>query len=346
VDRLFAASLMLTRGRPDAAMAILDATTVPGAFWSVYWVIRGRSHFDMQHYREAIAAFSSALSSSEQSVAARYSRGLALMYDGQLVNAEQDFSKLIENNPRLPEAWAQRAMVRQSLRKYDEAVSDLDEALKLRPDGSRLRLMRGRLLVSLKKEQEAEADFTYAMQHQPTTALDWISRAISLFDRKPEDGLRDLQQAEKLYGPNPLILQPMAHVLSERLNRPDESIQVLDRLLGNSPRYQKALSGRAVLHARAGRWELARRDVDTLLAMPERRGYDINYQVACVFALMSQKYPEMASEAISWLARAVAGGYGRDIIDTDTDLQPIRGMQDFQMIRRTARILSQQKDQR
>ncbi|MFN7580584.1 MAG: protein kinase domain-containing protein [Planctomyces sp.] len=346
VDRLFAASLMLTRGRPDAAMAILDATTVPGAFWSVYWVIRGRSHFDMQQYREAIAAFSSALSSSEQSVAARYSRGLALMYDGQLLNAEQDFSKLIENNPQLPEAWAQRAMVRQSLRKYDDAVADLDEALKLRPDGSRLRLMRGRLLTTLKKEQQAEADFSYAMQHQPTTALDWISRAISLFDRKPEDGLRDLQQAEKLYGPNPLILQPMAHVLSERLNRPDESIQVLDRLLGSSPRYQKALSGRAVLHARAGRWELAQQDVDTLLAMPERRGNDINYQIACVYALMSQKHPELAQEAISWLARAVAGGYGRDIIDTDTDLQPIRGMQDFQMIRRTARILSQQKDQR
>ena len=57
VDRLFAASLMLQRGRPDAAMAILDATTVPGAFWTVYWVVRGRSHFDMQQYREAIAAF-------------------------------------------------------------------------------------------------------------------------------------------------------------------------------------------------------------------------------------------------------------------------------------------------
>ncbi|MFM7863256.1 MAG: TPR end-of-group domain-containing protein, partial [Planctomycetaceae bacterium] len=147
-------------------------------------------------------------------------------------------------------------------------------------------------------------------------------------------------------GPNPLILQPMAHVLSERLNRSDESIQVLDRLLENSPRYQKALSGRAVLHARGGSWELARKDVETLLAMPERRGNDINYQIACVYALMSQQQPELGAEAISWLARAVAGGYGRDIIDTDTDLQPIRALQDFQMIRRTARILSQPTDQK
>jgi len=346
VDRLFAASLMLTRGRPDAAMAILDATTVPGAFWSVYWVIRGRSHFDMQQYREAVAAFSSALSSSPQSTAARYSRGLALMYDGRLTEAEQDFSQITEQNPRLPEAWAQRAMVRQSLRDYNGAVADLDQSLELRPDGSRLRLMRSKLLTLLKQEQRAEADFNYALQHQPTTALDWISRAVAQFDRSPEDGLADLQRAEQQYGPNPLILQPMAHVLSERLNRSDESVQVLDRLLENSPRYQKALSGRAVLHARGGRWELARKDVDTLLAMPERRGNEINYQIACVYALLSQQQPELGAEAISWLARAVAGGYGRDIIDTDTDLQPIRAMQDFQMIRRTARILSQPLDQK
>ena len=137
-----------------------------------------------------------------------------------------------------------------------------------------------------------------------------------------------------------------SHVLSERLGREADSVAVLDRLLQGSPRYQKALSGRAVLHARAGRWELAKRDVDTLLAMPERRGHEINYQIACTYALMSPEHPELSQDAISWLARAVAGGYGQDIIDTDTDLQPIRDLQDFQMIRRTARILSQQKEQR
>ena len=346
VDRLFAASLMLQRGRPDAAMAILDATTVPGAFWTVYWVVRGRSHFDMQQYREAIAAFSAAISSSERSIAARYSRGLALMYDGQMVGAEEDFSKIIEYYPEIPEAWAQRAMVRESLKNYEAAIADLDQAVLLRPEGSRVRLMRARLLGILKRSAEAEADIAYVQQHQPVAALDWVSRAISKFDREPEGGLKDLQRAEELFGANPLILQPMAHVLSERLNRPDESVTVLDRLLKSKPRYQKALSGRAVLHARAGRWELAKRDVDTLLVMPERRGHEINYQIACTYALMSPEHPELSQDAISWLARAVAGGYGQDIIDTDTDLQPIRDLQDFQMIRRTARILSQQKEQR
>ncbi|MFY8059480.1 MAG: tetratricopeptide repeat protein, partial [Planctomycetaceae bacterium] len=241
---------------------------------------------------------------------------------------------------------AQRSMVRQSLGNLDGAVADLDQALLLKPYASRMRLMRGRILKLLKRDGEAEADFQWAMQSPPAAALDWVSRAIFQFDRQPEAGLKDLQQAEKLYGPIPMILQPMAHVLSERLGREEDSVAVLDRLLVGSPRYQKALSGRAVLHARAGRFELAKKDVDTLLAMPERRGHDINYHIACTYALMSPSQPLLASEAISWLARAVAGGYGRDIIDTDTDLQPIRGMQDFQMIRRTARILSQQKDQR
>jgi hypothetical protein len=41
-----------------------------------------------------------------------------------------------------------------------------------------------------------------------------------------------------------------------------------------------------------------------------------------------------------WLARAVAGGYGGDLLDTDPDLQAVRHLMDFQMIRRTAGILA------
>lgn len=346
IEKLFLAAVMLKRGRPDVSMTVLDETTVPGAFWTVYWGLRGRSYYELQQYREAVSAFSAALSVSEDNLNARFSRALALMHNGQLGESESDFTFIINQHPEVSEAWAQRSMVRQSLGNLDGAVADLDQALLLKPDASRMRLMRGRILKLLKRDGEAEADFQWAMQSPPAAALDWVSRAIFQFDRQPEAGLKDLQQAEKLYGPIPMILQPMAHVLSERLGREEDSVAVLDRLLVGSPRYQKALSGRAVLHARAGRFELAKKDVDTLLAMPERRGHDINYHIACTYALMSPSQPLLASEAISWLARAVAGGYGRDIIDTDTDLQPIRGMQDFQMIRRTARILSQQKDQR
>jgi len=346
IERLFLAAVLLKRGRPDVSMTVLDATTVPGAFWTVYWGLRGRSHYELQQYREAVAAFSAALSVSEENLNARFSRALALMSNGQLAASAEDFSFIIQRYPQLSEAWAQRAMVRQAQGDTTGAVLDLDQALSLNPNASRMRLMRGRILRLLKRDQEAESDFQWAIQNEPNAVLDWVSRAISQFDRAPEEGLRDLQKAEKRYGPLPVILQPMAHVLSERLGREDESIMVLDRLLVRSPRYQKALSGRAVLHARGGRWELARKDVETLLAMPERRGNDINYQIACVYALMSQQQPEQGAEAISWLARAVAGGYGRDIIDTDTDLQPIRALQDFQMIRRTARILSQPTDQK
>ena len=80
--------------------------------------------------------------------------------------------------------------------------------------------------------------------------------------------------------------------------------------------------------------------MDTLLKLPEPRTAQINYQIACALALVSESQPELQQEALVWLARAVAGGYGGDLLDTDPDLQPIRTLLDFQMIRRTAKILA------
>ena len=338
--KLFYAVGLMERHQPEKALDVLSRTSVVESLGPFYWMLRGRCQYELSQYREAVASFSAVLSQAENVEAARMIRGYALMRQGKFAEAEADFSEMVRRNPELVGGYVQRAEARQKQGRNEESLEDLNKAVGLQPKSSRIRLTRMQLLKKMQRLQQAEQDLEYVMQNEPVTAEDWNARALARLPGAPDEALKDLQEAERLFGPVPVVLQNMAHVLSEHLERESESIAVLDRLIEKSPRYQKALSGRAVLHGRAGDVERTQQDVDTLLALPELRTAQINFQIACALALISKDQPRTQQEAMVWLARAVAGGYGGDLLDTDPDLQAVRHLMDFQMIRRTAGILA------
>jgi tetratricopeptide (TPR) repeat protein len=335
----YAFGLMLNH-QPEKALDLLNRIPVPESLGPFYWMLRGRCQYGLAQYREAEASFSAVLSLADGVDSARMGRGYALLRRGKFTEAESDFSEVLRRGPEFTDGYVQRAEARQRLGRDQDALADLNRAIELKPDSSRIRLMRMKLLRTLERTAEADQDFDFVMQNDPMTVEDWHSRAVARLPGNPEEALKDLQAAEKLFGSVPLILQTMAHVLSERLHRESDSIAVLDRILEQNPRYQHALSGRAVLNARAGNRDRAKGDVETLLKLPEPRTAQINYQIACALAMVSEDQVDIQQQALVWLARAVAGGYGGDLLDTDPDLQPIRQLSDFQMIRRTAKILA------
>ena len=337
---LFYAFGLMLHHQPEKALDLLSGISVPESLGPFYWMLRGRCQFGLAQYREAEASFSAVLSLADGVDSARMGRGHALLRRGKITEAEADFSEVLRRDPEFAEGYVQRADAWRRLGRDQDALADLNRAIELKPDSSRIRLMRMTLLRRLKQTAEADQDFNFVMQNDPVTAEDWHDRAVARLPENPEEALKDLQKAENLFGPMPMILQTMAHVLSERLHRELDSIAVLDRVLEQNPRYQKALSGRAVLYARAGNRDRTKSDVDTLLKLPEPRTSQINYQIACALALVSESQPELQQQALVWLARAVAGGYGGELLDTDPDLQLIRQLSDFQMIRRTAKILA------
>ena len=48
------------------------------------------------------------------------------------------------------------------------------------------------------------------------------------------------------------------------------------------------------------------------------------YQVGCIYALTSKTNAEDKKEAFHLLWSAVKGGFGLDLLDTDSDLDPLR----------------------
>ncbi|WP_395014743.1 tetratricopeptide repeat protein [Dongia sp.] len=89
-------------------------------------------------------------------------RGLIAMESGDLAEAERNFSLSIAADPRLADAWANRATIRFRQRDAEAALQDLDHALVLREDAETL-YNRGRVLESLERRREAIIDYRRAL---------------------------------------------------------------------------------------------------------------------------------------------------------------------------------------
>jgi hypothetical protein len=57
-----------------------------------------------------------------------------------------------------------------------------------------------------------------------------------------------------------------------------------------------------------------------------------HYQAARVYALTSALHEPDAAKALEYLALALRGGYGFDLLATDPDLRPLHGSPDFTRI--------------
>src|SRR5262249_32589298 len=61
------------------------------------------------------------------------------------------------------------------------------------------------------------------------------------------------------------------------------------------------------------------------------------YQVGCIYALTSKTHPEDKPEAFRLLFASLRTGFGLDMVDTDTDLDPLRSDPEFKRLVGSAR---------
>ena len=331
-DRTLLALELLLQSRPDLAVELLETTKPPDSLGLIYWVTKARAHLELNDSRQAIDSFSMALQNPETAAILYLNRGLAHFRSGAYKEAIDDFSQSVQREPSLVAAYVNRHAAWIAVGKYETALMDLDRAIQLSPDSPRLRLIRSRVLRQLGRLKDAQADFQTAMKQQPKTVDDWVSVALARLPDDPAQSLKDLQAADILFGVNSTVLQSMAHVLSEHLHRPEEAIVALDRLLEKSPDFQKALAGRAVLQARAGKVEDVRRDMQRLTTLPMPPTTESLYQMACASALCSANDTQLKDQALRYLAEAVERGYGGQLLLTDPDLDLLRTHPEFDVI--------------
>ena len=184
----------------------------------------------------------------------------------------------------------------------------------------------------------AQDDIETGIKINPDDDDSWVARGMALLQQDPQRALADFEHALRVNPQCRDALQNSAHVLSERLGKPDEAILQLDHLLSLYPDDNAARIGRAVLYARAAQDDAARRDAATVL---EQSPDPVTlYQVACVFALLSQRSAADAESAMKHLVEAMrAEPQLYSMAEQDSDLNPVRSQAAFQTLLKACRSL-------
>jgi tetratricopeptide (TPR) repeat protein len=118
---------------------------------------------------------------------------------GNFTKAIQDYNEAISLDPSQPEYFLNRGLAREKLKDTQGAYSDYTAAIKIRNDFEKAWLNRGNLLARTGKLNEAVEDYTVAITHFPEYASAFFNRAMVLNRLQKRDlACADLQTAEKL----------------------------------------------------------------------------------------------------------------------------------------------------
>jgi tetratricopeptide (TPR) repeat protein len=126
-------------------------------------------------------------------------RGQAHLAMKVLDRAVADLDEAIRLNPRLVQAYRDRAAAQMLRSQPERAVADLSEALRLAPNDAGTSEARGRAYLALRDPDHAIADFDEAIRLNPNSAQAWFDRG-SAYGLKGQSGraMQDWSQAAKL----------------------------------------------------------------------------------------------------------------------------------------------------
>ena len=317
-------------GRPHAAIEKLRkaAQLAPQDF--LVWFLLGSCHFELTENVEAVNCYSTCIFLSPRAHWAYLNRGIAYYRQRDYPRALADFRQFIKLKDELPEGYLNRGLVQQARNRHADAVADFTAALKRDAPPTRLYFLRAISRRWIGDKEGARRDQEEGLRRVPNDETSWIARARARWATDPAAGLADLEQALALNPRSQSALQNKSHVLSEMLNRPEEALRVLDRLLAWYPDSVMARGGRGVVRARLGQRDAALEDARGCLKRSKEPR--TCYQVACIYALTSRQHPEDRRKAIELLTASMRRGYRVGLLTTDPDLEPLRGTPEFQRL--------------
>ena len=269
----------------------------------VPWLLLGSAHAALHDMDASEGCFTTAVALRPKSHLAFLQRGKCRLDKHKYDDALTDFEAVVALRPDLTCGYLNRALAYAALRNPEKALADLTKALDLGATQTRIYFLRAQQRRFLGDKDGAMQDFATGMKSTPSDELSWIARGIARLKMDPAAALSDFQQALRL---NPISLSALrnsVHVFADRLNKPDQAMEVLNEILEIDEHDAQALAGRSVLLARQGKRQEAMTDVQHLLRVSKKP--QVLFQAACAFSLTSSQQEQDLSKAMVLLSRAI-----------------------------------------
>jgi serine/threonine protein kinase/tetratricopeptide (TPR) repeat protein len=336
-DHFLTALASFDQQETDQAAELLQAAVRqdPKDFWA--WFLLANCHDKAERSADALACYTACIALWPDCHRCYFNRALVYLRDKRFRDARADLNEAIRLEPKLADLYVHRAMAAEGLRDSRAAERDLTQALELGTPETRVYFMRAVVRGKAGDAKGAAADRAEGVRREPSDEISWVARGLARMNTDPRGALADFDEAlrcNKHYLP---ALQNKAAVLSDGLHRDEEAVRVLDRAIALHPYFVPARIGRGVLLARLGRRQAAHEDARWSLA------HDATpvtcYQAANIFALTSVKEADDHREVYPLLARALRGGFGLDLLDKDSDFDPVRNQPEFKRLAEGAKSL-------
>jgi tetratricopeptide (TPR) repeat protein len=326
------------------AVELLESAVArePSHYWS--WFALGNAQTGLGRDPQAEGCYHACVAIRPDLPMAYYNRGLCRFRMKQFAAAEADLTTAHRLRPDRTDALVNRALVRLDLGRPADAAADVTRAIDLGATETRLYFVRAVARERAGDRAGAAADRAAGLARTPADVASWVARGTARAAAGDVAGaVADFDAALALNPRSFEALQNKASVL-DAANRPAEAIAVLGRAVELYPDHPLPRAGRAVLLARKGDRAAAHADAEHCLARgPDR---DIVYQLAGVYALTARTHPADARTAVRLLADALRQNYGLDLVDTDRDLDPVRGLPEFRQVVDAARKSDHERRQR
>jgi serine/threonine protein kinase/lipoprotein NlpI len=338
-DYYLVATTYARAGRPHDAIAALDKALRrnPKHYWSL--VQRGICFQELGQYTLAAGDFGACVGLWPEFAWGYFNRGYVFDRSGLKEKAVADYTAAIERDGEFVLAYLNRGLALLEQKRYPEALADFDRVGELGRHDATQSAGRGVALEGLGRHEEADTAFSLAFQRAATAApevrtrIRWV-HGFAVSARLPQAARESFNQVLRALPNQPQALYGLG-MLESQQGRDQEAIPYFNRVIEADPGLVEARRYRGVLLARLGQLDAASADINWCLEREPNGGAAL-YAAACVASLAAaglERNPaeakSAAAQAIHFLRKALAAGYGQDKARSDPDLRAIRKHPEF-----------------
>jgi len=160
------------------------------------------------------------------------------MKNNNFGEAIQFYNRAIREQPNLIEAYRGRALAKNQLGEYNEALEDIEKALNLREDDPETFIASGEIRTNMKDYAGALVNYNTALSMEPSSALAQAGKAMVLYFMDNKKEAMDIVEKGVFKYPNEEIYHYHLGLLFMFESKYKKALSAFDKVLQLNPSYR------------------------------------------------------------------------------------------------------------